>query len=176
QTAQKTRKLIQKALGGVLFIDEAYALARGGNKDFGREAIDTLVKQMEDHHQDFILILAGYPREMDYFLRMNPGLNSRFHFHMPFDDYSVSELIQIAKKVTAEKEYTLTSTATEKLKRHLHTLKDERTADFANGRHIRNLIEKSIRKQSMRLIIEKNWHLDDLMEIKAEDLQINTHV
>src|SRR5699024_6414612 len=72
ETTQKTRKLIQKALGGVLFIDEAYALARGGNKDFGREAIDTLVKQMEDYHQEFILIMAGYPREMDYFLELNP--------------------------------------------------------------------------------------------------------
>src|SRR5690625_866563 len=96
QTAQKTRKLIQKALGGVLFIDEAYALARGGNKDFGREAIDTLVKQMEDYHQEFILILAGYPREMDYFLELNPGLQSRIPLHMSIEDYSVHKLLCIA--------------------------------------------------------------------------------
>src|SRR5699024_12399136 len=101
QTAQKTRKLIHKARGGVLFIDEAYALARGGNKDFRREAIDTLVKQMEDYHQEFILILAGYPREMDYFLELNPGLQSRFPFHMSFEDYSVHELLCIAKKITS---------------------------------------------------------------------------
>src|SRR5699024_10654136 len=125
QTAQKTRKLIQKALGGVLFIDEAYALARGGNEDFGREAIDTLVKQMEDYHQEFILILAGYPREMDYFLELNPGLQSRFPFQMYFEDYSVHELLCIAKKITSDKQYHLSKKAIQKLKNHLIQLQEE---------------------------------------------------
>src|SRR5699024_9845279 len=80
QTAQKTRALIQKAIGGILFIDEAYSLARGGEKDFGKAAIDTLVKHMEDNHNDFVLILAGYPHEMERFLSLNPGLKSRFPF------------------------------------------------------------------------------------------------
>lgn len=174
QTAQKTRKLIQKALGGILFIDEAYALARGGNKDFGREAIDTLVKQIEDHHQEFILILAGYPREMDYFLELNPGLQSRFPFHMSFEDYSVNELIRIAHQITSEKEYTLSNKAVEKLRKHLVQLKETHILHFSNGRHIRNLIEESIRKQSMRLLLEKRTTLNELMEIKADDLQLKT--
>src|SRR5699024_3395129 len=88
QTAQKTKKLIQKARGGVLFIDEAYSLARGGDKDFGREAIDCLVKYMEDYHDELIVILAGYPDEMDYFLQLNPGLTSRFPFIINFSNYS----------------------------------------------------------------------------------------
>src|SRR5699024_6243580 len=99
QTAQKTRNLIQKALGGILFIDEAYSLARGGHKDFGREAIDTLVKQMEDHHNEFVLILAGYPAEMDQFLMLNPGLKSRFPFHIPFHDYNLDQLLDIATQI-----------------------------------------------------------------------------
>src|SRR5690625_2562851 len=78
QTAQKTKAIFQKALGGVLFIDEAYSLARGGEKDFGREAIDTIVKQMEDHSEDVVLILAGYPKEMEHFISLNPGIISRF--------------------------------------------------------------------------------------------------
>lgn len=172
QTAQKTRKLIQKAIGGVLFIDEAYALARGGNKDFGREAIDTLVKQMEDYHQEFILILAGYPQEMDYFLELNPGLQSRFPFHMSFEDYSVHELLCIAKKITADKQYQLSNKAIQKLKNHLVQLKEEHILHFSNGRHIRNLIEESIRKQSMRLLMEKRTKIHDLMEIKSIDLQL----
>ena len=88
-TAQKTRDLIKKAIGGILFIDEAYSLGRGGEKDFGKEAIDTLVKHMEDKQHEFILILAGYSREMDYFLTLNPGLESRFPLVIDFPDYSI---------------------------------------------------------------------------------------
>src|SRR5699024_1176510 len=138
QTAQKTRKLIQKALGGVLFIDEAYALARGGNKDFGREAIDTLVKQMEDYHQEFILILAAYPREIDYFEELVPGLQSRIPYYMSFEDYSVHELLCIAKKITSDKPSHLSKKAIQKLKNHLIQLKEEHILHFSNGRHIRN--------------------------------------
>src|SRR5699024_70338 len=136
QTAQKTRKLIQKALGGVLFIDEAYALARGGNKDFGSEAIDTIVKQMEDYHQEFILILAGYPRAMDYFLELNPGLQSRFPFHMSFEDYSVHELLCIATTITSDKQYNLSKKAIQKLKNNHIQSKEEHITQFYNARQI----------------------------------------
>ena len=95
-TAQRTREYIQKAMGGVLFIDEAYSLARGGEKDFGKEAIDTLVKAMEDHKDEFVVILAGYRAEMEFFLASNPGLRSRFPIHMEFPDYTCDELLQIA--------------------------------------------------------------------------------
>src|SRR5690625_1159832 len=115
QTAQKTRALIQKSLGGILFIDEAYSLARGGEKDFGKEAIDTLVAHMENHHQDFVLILAGYPYEMDNFLQLNPGLESRFPFQLDFPDFTVTQLSEIAEKMISEREYELTKEAAWKL-------------------------------------------------------------
>src|SRR5690625_3880907 len=102
QTAQKTRALIQKSMGGILFIDEAYSLARGGEKDFGKEAIDTLVKHMEDNHNDFVLILAGYPHEMERFLSLNPGLKSRFPFILDFQNYDVDQLRSEERRVGKE--------------------------------------------------------------------------
>ncbi len=107
-TAQKTKDLITKALGGILFIDEAYSLARGGEKDFGKEAIDTLVKCMEDYHDQLIIILAGYPVEMEEFLSMNPGLASRFPLQLNFNNYKAEELSAIARVMLKEKDYTLT--------------------------------------------------------------------
>ncbi len=91
-TALKTREQVKRALGGILFVDEAYSLARGGNKDFGKESIDCLVKLMEDNRDDLVLILAGYRDEMDYFLRTNPGLRSRFPIQIDFPDYSLKQL------------------------------------------------------------------------------------
>src|SRR5699024_5379904 len=110
QTAQKTRDLIKKAAGGILFIDEAYSLSRGGEKDFGREAVDTLVKAMEDHKHQFILILAGYPEEMQRFLRLNPGLPSRFPHRFHFDDFSPAELLEIFLRQADELGYVCTPT------------------------------------------------------------------
>lgn len=170
QTAQKTRQLIQRALGGVLFIDEAYSLARGGEKDFGREAIDTLVKYLEDYADEFVLILAGYPREMSYFLQMNPGLSSRFPFHHQFRDYSVDELLQIARQLAKERQYKLTEHAQWKLKRHLQKEVGKKDRHFANGRYVRNIIEKAIRAQAMRLITRPKLQYDDLIYLDAKDL------
>jgi len=170
QTAQKTRKLIQQALGGILFIDEAYALARGGEKDFGKEAIDTLVKQMEDYQHDFVLILAGYPNEMDNFLSLNPGLKSRFPFILDFPNYTAKELLEIAKQMIEEREYKLTKEAEWKLHIYLSdVLKNERS-NFSNGRFVRNLIEDAIRNQALRLIYKVSCTLDDLVTIKSEDI------
>lgn len=170
-TAKKTRDLVTKALGGILFIDEAYALARGGDKDFGKEAIDTLVKQMEDHHGEFILILAGYPLEMEYFLSMNPGLGSRFPIVLDFDDYSIDELINIAHKMTADREYQLTKEAEWKLRTHLTKAKrDSSHTNFANARLVRNMIEKAIRKQAVRLLKKRHYSTDDLMLITVKDI------
>ena len=174
QTAQKTRSLVQKALGGILFIDEAYSLARGGHKDFGREAIDTLVKQMEDYSHDFILILAGYPTEMEHFLRMNPGLSSRFPFHIPFHDYNLDELTEIAIQIATEKEYKLCENAIWKLRSHLREETSEKKMHFANGRYVRNIIERAIRMQAIRLLNYEHCTLQDLIEIKAEDLHFET--
>lgn len=173
QTALKTRNLIQRALGGVLFIDEAYSLARGGEKDFGREAIDTLVKHMEDYKNDFILILAGYPNEMDYFLEMNPGLASRFPFIHTFDDYTIEELVSIAENFLHERQYRLTNEAKWKLKHHLRKRLLRKEPHFANARYVRNIVEKAIRAQSVRLVNAGKFAYNDLIYIDVDDLDID---
>lgn len=151
-TAQKTRELVKKAKGGILFIDEAYSLARGGEKDFGKEAIDTLVKAMEDNHEDFILILAGYSEEMDNFLSLNPGLPSRFPLMIDFPDYSNAELLEIARKMITERQYRFSKEAEWKLKKSFIMKRIDETGAFSNGRLVRNIIEKAIRKQAVRLL------------------------
>ncbi|MBM7540650.1 AAA family ATPase [Amphibacillus cookii] len=171
QTAHKTRALIQRALGGVLFIDEAYALAYGGEKDFGKEAINTLVKQMEDHRQSFILILAGYPEEMQFFLRSNPGLASRFPFILDFEDYQLSELMEIAKKMVKDRDYHLTEKAELKLRRLIEReLLKYTTYPFSNARFVRNIIEEAVRKQSIRLVKERVYELNKLILLTSDDI------
>lgn len=174
-TAQKTRDLIKKATGGILFIDEAYSLGRGGEKDFGKEAIDTLVKHMEDKQNEFILILAGYSREMEYFLKLNPGLHSRFPLVFHFRDYHVNELMDIGKKMLDEKEYTLTKDAESKLRDHLLYVKAQNSNSFSNGRYVRNVIEKTIRSQAMRLLNETNLERNNLSSLISEDLCFPEH-
>ncbi|PLR94809.1 stage V sporulation protein K [Bacillus sp. T33-2] len=170
-TAQKTRDLIKKAVGGILFIDEAYSLGRGGEKDFGKEAIDTLVKHMEDKQHEFILILAGYSREMDYFLTLNPGLHSRFPLVIEFPDYTIDQLMEIAHRMLIEREYNLSHEAERKLREHLAWVKSALSpASFSNGRYIRNVIEKSIRSQAMRLLMLHQFDRHDLMTIRSNDL------
>ncbi|MDQ0230422.1 stage V sporulation protein K [Metabacillus malikii] len=175
-TAQKTRDLVKKALGGILFIDEAYSLARGGEKDFGKEAIDTLVKHMEDKQHDFVLILAGYPKEMDNFLSLNPGLLSRFPLVVDFPDYSIDDLMEISQRMISEREYRFSEEAKLKLKDHLMYIKSNvPPSKFSNGRYVRNIIEKSIRSQAMRLLLHDKYTRDDLLTIKGQDLVIAEH-
>ncbi|QOR68643.1 stage V sporulation protein K [Cytobacillus suaedae] len=171
-TAQKTRDLIKKALGGILFIDEAYSLARGGEKDFGKEAIDTLVKHMEDKQHDFVLILAGYSKEMNHFLSLNPGLYSRFPLVVDFPDYSVDQLMDIASRMLVEREYMFSKEAEWKFRDHLYSIKQDSpgTSSFSNGRYVRNIIEKSIRAQAMRLLLSETEEREELMTIKNQDL------
>ncbi|AKS38265.1 stage V sporulation protein K [Anoxybacillus gonensis] len=172
-TANKTRDLIKKARGGILFIDEAYSLARGGEKDFGKEAIDTLVKGIEDFSDDLVVILAGYPAEMDYFLSLNPGLPSRFPLMLEFPDYTTEELVQIAKQMLHIREYELTSEAERKLREHIEQLlAGGYQRKFSNGRYIRNLIEKAIRKQAVRLLHEGRYDKKELMIIRERDLVV----
>ena len=170
-TAQKTRDLIKKAQGGILFIDEAYSLGRGGEKDFGKEAIDTLVKHMEDKQHEFILILAGYSREMDYFLTLNPGLHSRFPLVIDFPNYTIDQLMEIASRMLDEREYTLSHEAEKKLKDHLIWVKAVLSPNgFSNGRYVRNIIEKSIRAQAMRLLLQNSFDKHELMTLRSNDL------
>jgi stage V sporulation protein K len=169
-TAQKTRDQIKKALGGILFIDEAYSLARGGEKDFGKEAIDAMVKGMEDHRDNLILILAGYQDEMEWFIESNPGLRSRFPVHLSFPDYSSQELLDIADLMLKKKQYEFSNGAREELRFVIE--KEQKCHEHSgNARLVRNLIEKAIRRQAVRLLQPGNkMTRDDLMLLKREDL------
>lgn len=175
-TAQKTRDLVKKALGGILFIDEAYSLARGGEKDFGKEAIDTLVKSMEDQKNQFILILAGYGEEMDYFLQTNPGLPSRFPIQVDFSDYTVDQLIQISELMAKDRDYILMPQAILKLRQHIVQEKTEGLHAFSNARYVRNMIEKSIRNHAVRLLNQyenSNPGKQELMTLRTEDFRFS---
>jgi len=170
-TAQKTREQIKKALGGILFIDEAYALARGGEKDFGKEAIDTLVKSMEDHKDNLVVILAGYRREMEDFLKTNPGLNSRFPIHVDFKDYCIDELLEIAAHLLDKKQYRLSTGSVAKLGAILSQQLHSNRENFGNARLVRNLIERGIRKQALRLFKKERSSRDELMLILPQDIK-----
>ena len=168
-TAHKTREQVKKAMGGILFIDEAYSLARGGEKDFGKESIDVLVKAMEDQKDNLVLILAGYKREMEWFLRSNPGLYSRFPIHITFPDYSVEELLQIGALMLKKKQYRLLPGARTALSKILEEKKREGNYNEGNARLVRNLIERAIRRQAVRLVNRQRLTRDELMIIRAED-------
>jgi len=168
-TAQKTRELVNKAMGGVLFIDEAYSLARGGEKDFGKEAIDTLVKLMEDQQHQFVLILAGYPVEMDHFLRLNPGLPSRFPMIVAFPNYTVGQLLQMLNEMAWQRDYDIQSDSIPYVKEILKVAKEYQKDRFSNGRFIRNLLEKAIRVQAVRLLKEGNYHKEALLTLVKDD-------
>lgn len=171
-TAQRTREWVKRAMGGILFIDEAYSLARGGEKDFGREAVDTLVKAMEDYKNDFILILAGYPLEMEKFLLSNPGLPSRFPIQVNFPDYTVNELMEIASSMLEERQYRLTPGAKNKLRQYLLQMdRNPFRPHFGNAREVRNEIEKAIRRQALRLMRTIEPSREQLMKITADDLK-----
>lgn len=149
QTATKTREVCDKARGGLLLIDEAYALARGNDNDFGREAIDTLVKYMEDHRDDIIVIAAGYPQEMSDLLDTNPGLRSRFPKSIHFDDYTTQQLLDILDLHAQRRNFTLTDGGHQVVADWLDTLPRDR--GFGNGRLVRNVLEAAIAAQATRL-------------------------
>lgn len=162
-------RMVERALGGVLFIDEAYSLAQGGENDFGQEAIDTLVKLMDDYREKLVVILAGYSENMKSFLSMNPGLQSRFANIIEFPDYSVDQLMQIAEKFYGAQGYSLTVEA-KKILEELFVA-TSKTANFGNGRFVRNVFEKSINAQSLRLSGNSIGHRSELSTIQAEDIE-----
>lgn len=171
-TAQKTRIQVNKALGGILFIDEAYSLARGGDKDFGKEAIDTLVKAAEDHKNELIVILAGYKKEMDLFMLSNPGLKSRFPIQITFPDYKKEELMQIADQMAGEREYALSIQAKNYLYSFLMKF-NASTLNFSNARLVRNLIERAIRKQASRLVRADQPSKAQLITLEEADFTVS---
>ena len=145
-------------------------MGRGGKQDFGKEAIDVLVKAMEDYREKFILILAGYYQEMECFLDLNPGLRSRFPVHIKFPDFSVKELMQIAEKMVSDNEYKLSTPARYSLQHYLTRQMRKGHLSDGNARVVRNLIERSYRKHALRLIANTYYSREDLMLLLPEDL------
>ena len=171
QTAVKTKAVIDKAMGGVLFVDEAYALApAGGGNDFGAEAIDTLLKAMEDNRDNLIVIFAGYNDEMRRLLQINPGLDSRINFQIQFEDYTSEELVDIAQNFAKSHHYDLTPEAIDAFKLRI----SERQVDihFANARAVRNIIEDAIRERAYRLM-DTDMSQEDLSILEPEDFGVN---
>ena len=166
QTALKTREVLESALGGVLFIDEAYALF-GGQNDFGQEAIDTIVKFMDDYRENLIVILAGYDEDMERFLDSNAGLRSRFPTIIQFPDYSPNELLQISRLIFKEKGYEISSETQEAL---LTTFRENQRENAGNGRFARNVCESAIRNHAIRVSQIENPTVEQLVTVLPEDI------
>lgn len=165
-TAPLTMQIVKSALGGVLFIDEAYSLYRGQDDSYGLECIDTLVKAMEDHRDELIVILAGYDREMEEFLTANSGLRSRFPNIIHFEDYTAEELLQIAISIAKQQEYQIDEGAYASLLAYFVAKQKDKSAPSGNGRLARNLVEKAILQQAKRLLNDSNSRIELL---KKED-------
>jgi tellurite resistance protein len=171
QTASKVQEVVSRALGGVLFLDEAYALAGKGDSDFGQEAIETLLKLMEDHRDNLIVIVAGYSHEMQDFLASNPGLRSRFAKDLIFPDYTAEEMIEIFGRMAAQAQYEIDATAAPILQDVLHKHWEGRTGNFANARDVRNYFERCISAQANRLSMHSLSNDSDLCQLTADDLR-----
>ena len=169
QTAMKTQEKIAEAKGGVLFIDEAYTLAKDGN-DFGQEAIDTILKAMEDNREDFVVIVAGYTEPMEKFINSNPGLKSRFNKYIDFPDYKIEELVEIFDSNCIKYDYILEEEAKNQVKSLIMLRKTERLENFANAREVRNLFEEIITNQARRIARMDNPTDEDMRTITVGDL------
>lgn len=171
QTAEKVDKIVTEAMDGILFIDEAYTLKpEVGGSDYGQEAIDTLLKRMEDNRDKLVVIVAGYKDEMDRFLESNPGLKSRFNRYFYFDDYKPEELLLIFSKMANDGNFELEESGKEKLSKLFTELYNNRNKSFGNGRLVRNIFEKSIERQANRLANLETFTNDDLTILKSDDI------
>jgi probable Rubsico expression protein CbbX len=171
-TAPKTKEILKKAMGGVLFIDEAYYLYRPENeRDYGQEAIEILLQVMENQRDDLVVILAGYRDRMDTFFRSNPGLSSRIAHHLDFPDYLPEELQAIAQRMLDEMQYRLSPSGLAALQEYIPLRMQK--PHFANARSIRNALDRARLRQANRLFAQKGKRLtrDELMTIEAEDLR-----
>ncbi|MBD6620291.1 AAA family ATPase [Komarekiella sp. 'clone 1'] len=171
QTAIKVDELVESALDGVLFIDEAYALKpETSRNDFGQEAIDTLLKRMEDYRDRLVVIVAGYSEEMSRFIDANPGLQSRFNKFFYFDDYKPEELLNIFEEICQHNHFNLTEKSQQVLLNKLTDLYTIRDNKFGNGRLVRNIFEKTIEKQSNRLVKMSGINKEMMIQILPEDI------
>ena len=170
QTAIKTQEQIKKAKGGVLFIDEAYALSQKDDA-FGQEAIDTILKAMEDNRDDFVVIVAGYTEPMKKFIESNPGLKSRFNKYIEFSDYNIDELEEIFYMNCNKYDYKVDEDVKHQIRALITAKKIENIDNFANAREVRNLFEEIITNQARRISTLENPTGDDMMTILREDLE-----
>jgi SpoVK/Ycf46/Vps4 family AAA+-type ATPase len=170
QTAIRTDEVISSALGGILFIDEAYSLTPENKDQFGQEAVDTLLKRMEDNRDDLIVVVAGYPKEMDRFVNSNPGLQSRFTKYIHFDDYSSDELTDIFLLLLKSDGYKMCQDSEEHIKQIFETMNSLRDEKFGNGRTVRNLYERTIRNVASRVV---RTMPSDIQEVLQEDISID---
>ena len=171
-TAPKTREVLKRAMGGVLFIDEAYYLYRPENeRDYGQEAIEILLQVMENQRDDLVVILAGYRDRMERFFASNPGMSSRIAHHVDFPDYGSDELLAIARLMLGQMQYQLSDAATAALVEYIE--RRQARPNFANARSIRNALDRARLRQASRLVGRRGASLDreDLMTIEAEDLR-----
>lgn len=173
QTAIKTRDVLKKAYGGVLFVDEAYSLANGSGNDFGQEAIDTLLKEMEDKRDNLVVIVAGYDNLMQKFIDSNPGLRSRFKNYIQFSDYTGKELYNILIGMCSKSQYTVDETASVTLEDYFNNLYAKRDKNFGNGRDVRNVFESIVTRQSKRVARIVDPTDEDMTTITVDDLPFN---
>lgn len=173
QTAPRVNAVCDSALNGVLFIDEAYALTQSeSSNDYGDEAIATLLKRMEDDRENLVVIVAGYPKEMNKFIESNPGLKSRFTRYINFPDYTSDELFRIFQLYLKKNEYTISKETEHYLRQQLNSVVQTKTRNFGNARYVRNLFEKAIQCQADRLSSIPNPTNEDLLELRQSDLEI----
>jgi stage V sporulation protein K len=171
QTAIKTDAVFKEALGGILFIDEAYSLAKlEAGQDFGNEAIETLLKLMEDHREEIVVIVAGYRDKMNQFLESNPGLRSRFTRFIDFPHYSAEELFQIFEALAIEGSYYVSAEFAHKLKTVLRLESQNQTDTFGNARFVRNLFERTVERHANRIAALGHPTKDDLCELVVADV------
>jgi probable Rubsico expression protein CbbX len=171
-TAPKTREILKRAMGGVLFIDEAYYLYRPENeRDYGQEAIEMLLQQMEDHRDDLVVILAGYKDRMEQFFRSNPGLSSRIAHHIDFPNYTSAELLAIGHLMLKQMQYTLSGEAEAVLREYIELRQTQ--PNFSNARSIRNALDRARLRQATRLLAQRDKPLSarELMTIEAQDIR-----
>jgi len=170
QTAIKTAEKIKEAYGGILFIDEAYSLNSGGENDFGKEAISTLIKEMEDNRDKLIVIMAGYKNEMKDLLDLNPGFESRINFKVEFEDYNEEELLWIFEKLCEKEKYTISHNAYKELKDILKEAVEQKDKNFGNARYVRKLFEEIKIKQASRVIDNALNEKEEVLEITSQDI------
>ena len=178
QTAHKVKEVIEKAKGGVLFIDEAYSITENDHSDsYGRECLTTLTKALEDYREDLVVIVAGYTEPMKQFFESNPGLKSRFNTFIEFDDYNANELLNIILHMSNQEDYVLTDKAQETLLQLFSKAVEQASEkDFANARFVRNIFETMIINQARRLFKVKSPSLQDLKELSENDIPTGLHI